>query len=244
VSVGSPLHGRPRPSAGTIEQDLPNGIRTGDAVGAQACWGGYLYCGGEEREMGEIGASSMTTNINIDRKWDSKCGAMPPIEGVMLMNVNRRNVWMSLGMGILMNGALIGCGVSDTENVNGAEEGIQAGVLENGFPQVGEVVDSRGSYCTGSLISPSVVLNAAHCQGPQLTFRTGTNTGNFVDHAVDRQISHPSKDILLLHLTQPIRDIRPLDINPRVHMERRYGAAASVTIRRNQRCPGSRSCSL
>jgi hypothetical protein len=101
----------------------------------------------------------------------------------------------------------------DASAVASTQEEIQAGSLETGYPQVGEVYNSAGSYCTGTLISPSVVLTAAHCAGTTLTFKTGTSTSNFVDHAVDRQIAHASKDLLLLHLARPIRDMRPLDIN-------------------------------
>jgi len=96
--------------------------------------------------------------------------------------------------------------------LGGDEQKIEGGQLETGFPAVG-LVSSAAGTCTGSLISPSVVMTANHCNGSSISFATGTSSADFVDRPVDRVIAHPSRDLLLLHLARPIRNIRPLDIN-------------------------------
>jgi hypothetical protein len=100
--------------------------------------------------------------------------------------------------------------------------------------------DGASNFCTGTLVTPSVVLTAAHClvdakfEAPyEITgFYTGAGTpttGDLGDspppgmtkHPVDRLIPHPSYtpkrgcpdstfDIGLIHLAQPITDIPPM----------------------------------
>src|SRR5262245_32468777 len=59
----------------------------------------------------------------------------------------------------LFGAALIGaCGGSNpTDEVTQAEDPIQAGQIENGFPAVGRVSSSVGS-CSGTLVGPRHVL--------------------------------------------------------------------------------------
>ncbi len=107
---------------------------------------------------------------------------------------------------------LAACSAAPGESTSDQTGGIQAGTAESGYLAVGFVNASIGS-CTGTLISPSIVLTAGHCLGMNMTFSTGTSSADFVSHAVDATFKHASKDVALLHLAAPIRGIRPMDIN-------------------------------
>ena len=123
----------------------------------------------------------------------------------------------------------------DAADPNAAsEEGIQGGVADSRDPAVGLVWFQGGGFCTGTLISPTIVLTAGHCvQDPIDGFYTGTgkavaNVGanpppGMVKHAVSAMAAHPTYqagtcpnvtlDIGLIQLAAPLTTIAPVAIN-------------------------------
>src|SRR5262249_25970380 len=101
---------------------------------------------------------------------------------------------------------------SGTEHVATTSDPIQGGQLETGYPGVGRLRFGNLS-CTGTLITPSYVLTAAHCAGSNMIFQTGTDSSNFVNHAVDQQIAHPTLDLMIAHVTSPIQGIPLIPVN-------------------------------
>ncbi|HEX7839380.1 MAG TPA: trypsin-like serine protease [Kofleriaceae bacterium] len=99
------------------------------------------------------------------------------------------------------------------DEVASASDPIQGGQLEAGFPAVGEVVLGDGTFCSGTLIAPSYVLTTADCAGSGMVFKTGTDASNFVVHAVDQQLAHPTLNLLIAHLASPISGIPVIELN-------------------------------
>lgn len=115
-------------------------------------------------------------------------------------------------------------GLAENSNLNALDKYYEA----QGWEAVGRLeLGNRGSFCTATLISPNVLLSAAHCvfdekgrmrQPEEIQFRAGLRNGeaaatrkivNFVAHEKydpNRNLDHhnASHDVALLELAQPI----------------------------------------
>ena len=57
------------------------------------------------------------------------------------------------------------------------------------------------------------MLTAKHCHGAGMVFFTGNDLFSFVSHTVDKQVEHPTLDLLLAHLATPVPDIQVMRLN-------------------------------
>ena len=132
---------------------------------------------------------------------------------------------------------LVACsGTSNSPEGIATEDALQGGTKDTGDPAVGLVWFQGGGFCSGTLISPTVVLTAGHCvKDPIDGFYTGTGTATktigatpsrgFVKHAVLEAKAHPTfdpafgscpnagVDIGLIHLAAPLAGVTPIGFN-------------------------------
>jgi len=128
---------------------------------------------------------------------------------------------------------------------------LQTGVDASGWEAVGRIDIGGRGFCTGTLIEPDLVLNAAHClfdreTGARLDvslmeFLAGFRNGRALAYrAVSRAVPHPDyihlpggrsegiggpNDLALLQLAQPIRStqVRPFEIAGRAELRDEVG---------------------
>ena len=98
-------------------------------------------------------------------------------------------------------------------DVAAANERIEGGQPESGYPAVGYLQTGGGGFCTAELLSESVVLSAAHCRSASMTFNVGTNSSNFVSYPTDANAVLFGHDLMLMHLASPVPNVPPLTIN-------------------------------
>ncbi len=137
---------------------------------------------------------------------------------------------------ILVAGALAGCAAETAEETAPAssEDAILGGRSEPSWPAVGMLHFESGNFGTGSLISPTMVLTAAHvAKGNPTKFYFGSppagqppTLANLRSVAVAQIIIHPCYDapkgffcpndgpidVALVRLAEPIGDVAPLKV--------------------------------
>jgi hypothetical protein len=124
-----------------------------------------------------------------------------------------------------------GCDAPAQEPTEVSQRAITGGQVETGYPAVGCLSTSTNPAsiycnCTGTLIAPNLVLSAKHC-GPMALFMVGNSQGAPTEtRPVDKVINfYPNEghgdwngdkyphDLAIYHLSFPIYDVRPLQIN-------------------------------
>jgi secreted trypsin-like serine protease len=139
-----------------------------------------------------------------------------------------------LVLAVFATAAISGC-VAPTENTADSDEDIIGGVTDPGDPAVIALFahqpgQGSGSLCTASLISPTVLLHAAHCvdprevgagnvfvaiQGTSLNQATAVNNvaSTHFDPKFDPNRLNNGHDVGISILAQPITNIKPLPFN-------------------------------
>lgn len=127
-------------------------------------------------------------------------------------------------------------------------ETMLTGDDSKGWEAVGKLIMSGKAFCTGALISESLVLTAAHCLFDSTTgeaypvseieFLAGWRAGRAAAYrGARRAVAHPdyvqdgedrSKDVALIELDQPIRTsrVKPFATGKRAFLSRKVGVVS------------------
>ncbi len=139
-----------------------------------------------------------------------------------------KRVRWSMGFGLACGLLATGCvaDVSDGQEVESAEQSVINGTTTSGYPAVVMLRSRSAGFCTGTLISPSVVLTAAHCidGGAPAFVGFGVNgSQNLV--SVSRAVQHPrwnrnnlsaGNDIAVLVLASQVSGVTPIPVSQNV----------------------------
>ena len=140
-----------------------------------------------------------------------------------------------LVIGLFLMGFGAGTGCTDDETWTPPPEmfeytgGIVGGTPTSGWPAVGAYIinGGYGGMCTATLVTPDILLTAAHCveySGNDDMFYVGDNVNNASWNDlwdIDQAIAHPNynaysdhpHDIALLFLNQPLFGVDPIPVN-------------------------------
>jgi hypothetical protein len=130
-----------------------------------------------------------------------------------------------------------GCALDGVEPQAGVEAAVRAEPLLRGFPANAPELNAIGAVyleidpgpsarlafiCTGTLINQDTVLTAKHCAAPEDTLYFGTGPDaqvpertvkvTAIDRGPDGADGARGYDLAILHLAEPISDIRPMAI--------------------------------
>jgi hypothetical protein len=137
----------------------------------------------------------------------------------------------ALALSLFVSLCFCACGPTEDPD-NSDESSIQGGHADSGDGAVGLLWLHGGGFCSGVLISPSVVLTAGHCvaepiegfytgEGKKTTQIGAAPASGLTRHAVAAQLAHPSFsagggcpnqtfDVGLVRLAQPIGNLKPM----------------------------------
>jgi hypothetical protein len=97
-------------------------------------------------------------------------------------------------------GACLGCSADAAEDVARAGSAITGGALDTGDPSVVAIVGARGLDCTGTLVSPYLVLTAGHCMTADIVQGGSVVIGSSLaapaaSIPIARAVPHPQFDL-------------------------------------------------
>ncbi|MEO7112102.1 MAG: trypsin-like serine protease, partial [Polyangiaceae bacterium] len=112
--------------------------------------------------------------------------------------------------------SVVGCSASPATSDGVATNQIQGGDSDSGDPAVGLIEFTNNTFCTGSLITPDIILTAGHCTlATPSAFYIGINKSSatrysianvapFPGYHATNTCPNPTIDVALMQLSAPV----------------------------------------